>query len=77
MPERVEDGGAVLSEEAQLEKQRLDEARASMEAVLENERKRRRNRWLFFASLVAGGLLLLPIVALYIALVIKLALSVA
>lgn len=77
MPERVEDGGAILSEDAQREKKALDDARASMEALLRHERKRRRDRWLFFGALALGALVLLPIIALYVALVIKLALSVA
>lgn len=77
MPEEVRDGGARLTEAEQLEKKRLDEALASMQEILDHERERRRNRLIFFGTLALGALLLLPFIALYIALVIKLALSVA
>lgn len=75
MPEVERDGGAILDEAAQQERKELDEARASLAQLLEHERTRRRNRWLFYLALILGALVLLPVVALYVALVVKLALS--
>lgn len=78
MPEPPErDGSAILTEEAELERKRLEDARASLQALLDHENKRRRNRWIFYGALAVGAILLLPFVVVYFALVIKLALSLA
>lgn len=76
MPEPERDGGAILDEAAQQERKELDEARASLAQLLEHERTRRHNRWLFYGALVLGALVLLPVVALYVALVFKLAMGI-
>ena len=77
MPEAVEDGGVRLSEEAEREQKALADARASLEELLVHERIRRRHRWVFFGLLGLGLLVVLPLIALYVGFVIKLALSVA
>lgn len=76
-PEDTLDGNAVLSEQAQRELKRVEEVRASLEEVLENERTRRRNRWLFYGAIAGVALLVLPILAVYCALVLGIALRVA
>ena len=76
-PEQVRDGAARLSEEARREQKALEEARLSLRELVEHESKRRRNRLIFLGALLLCALLVLPLIALYVALIVKLALTVA
>jgi hypothetical protein len=75
--EEVRDGSARLNEEEEALLKEEEAGRASLAELLQHERVRRRNRWIFFGFAALCFLIVLPFIALYLAFVVALAIKLA